>query len=87
MEKEIKEYTKRCINGLGKTILSATINNIARVNKMYCNNQQKRQELMDAAHCGNENRNGTIQCNNELVHGIQSGKGVQTDLKLPIVCW
>lgn len=64
------------------------IYNIVKVNKHYCNKQQKRADFIKASPCANLAKKETKKCMNTLIAKELPIIGVQdAKLKIPLTCW
>ena len=87
-ENAVKNYAKKCATGVAKTLISLTIYNAGRVNKLYCSNRKKKEEFIAGGNCANKNKKGLERCWKILSNGILDARDYPDDKKkLPITCW
>jgi len=88
MDLWMRDFSKRCMTGLGKTIAQVLSYSFAKIAKTSCTNRRKRREFVKYAKCGNFNKTGTLQCTMEYNNAITvSVQEPDHKLKFPSVCW
>jgi len=86
-ENAVKDYAKRCMNGLGKSIAQVVSYSIAKVSKQLCTVKRRRREFQKQGPCGNSDTKGTTRCMRGWNNAITIAKQYPDHkLKLPLVC-
>jgi len=86
-ESDVKDYAKRCMRGLGKSIASVVSYSISKVSKQLCSTKRRRAEFKKQGPCGNADMKGTTKCMQGWNTAISIAKQYPDDkMKLPLVC-
>ncbi len=86
-----KDYVKKCLKGLSKTIISVTIFSTEKVNiknsNSICGNKAERNNYIARGRCGNRGKRNTSKCWNNLINNMSNVKNVTDDkLRIPLFC-
>ena len=92
MYEQTKSYQKRCMkttdDNISGSILSISIYAHEKTNKFYCLNRKRKTDYYEAGVCGNQNKQETRRCNQQMIENVLRGKNVtDSKLKIPIMCW
>ncbi|KAH9395336.1 hypothetical protein TYRP_020901, partial [Tyrophagus putrescentiae] len=88
LEKCIKDYSTRCLDGEARSSLNVVLYGIIKTNKSYCNNNKKKNAFITFGKCANANKPKLDQLMNILnkdTHGARLAKDPR--MRLPFACW
>ncbi len=86
-----KDYAKKCLKGLSKTIITVTIFNTEKVHiknsNSICGNKNERNNYIARGRCGNRAKKNTSKCWNNLINNMSNAKKVKNvKLRIPLFC-